>query len=788
MFWEAAASLLFALTAYAHAVEIRLATYNIGAHFTTNSSGVYYPDYSLGVPGTPDFDSVRDILQRIDADVVALEEIHAVDISGNSVNTLAANLGYPYIYIAPSANTFDNALHVAFLSRFPFLTQTAINSPSGAKEMNRLIPAVKVDVPGTTRDPVLLAAHLKSGSAAADLFQRTVEMRRLTGYLATSGFTPNDNFIIMGDFNLSASDRTFTSLPASGLPASFVLGSDITLPINYSINPVTYFNNPAVTRIIPRQLDNSIVTFPSSGSTLDLFLVSPLVGARPLHTEIYNSTLDTSNTSGLAKAGSPLAVGTSTAASDHLALFGDFELDPALPYAFHTPGATISETFTGFSGTYDPYPWVTTGGIWQGTDSGESTATGFRAYGTVSDRSLGLLPATTGGSATASFVNQSTQMLSTLQISFTAEQWRSSLVGTVGTLTAELIVGGVPQPLPQLTFHAATNLPNGAIAGGVSTPESITVSGLSIAPGALFQLKFTFTPGSGSGPRSSDVFVNEFHYDNASTDEGEFMEVVVSPGFTGNLTDIDVLLYRGVGTVYSTLNVGTLPFTLKNTVGGFKILAVDFAPNGIQNGPSGIAVVNKTTNQLLHFLSYEGVVTATTGLPPVAFATSTDIGVSQNSETVGYAALGLTGTGSMRTDFTWAKIPGLYSKGSSNAGQTFAIPSLPPQGIAIDNLAVTFVADSDGDGFTDADEAVFGTNPLDANSHFTMSFTLPSAGIARLIFPTLTGRSYTVESSVDLTTWSDIATYSGTNFIVDMDISLAVGEAKKFYRIRAKTP
>ena len=115
----------------AQAVEFRAATFNIGAHFTTNSGGVYYPDYSLGAPGTPDHDSVRDILHRIDADVVALEEIHGADITAGDVDALAAGLGYPHVYIAPATNTFDTSLRVAFLSRFPFLTQTSIDSPAG---------------------------------------------------------------------------------------------------------------------------------------------------------------------------------------------------------------------------------------------------------------------------------------------------------------------------------------------------------------------------------------------------------------------------------------------------------------------------------------------------------------------------------------------------------------------------------------------------------------------------------------------------------------------------------
>ena len=73
---------------------------------------------------------------------------------------------------------------------------------------------------------------------------------------------------------------------------------------------------------------------------------------------------------------------------------------------------------------------------------------------------------TAGGVAMASFVNQSAEILSTLQISFTAEQWRSAVAGTADRLDVELIVGGVPVPLPQLAFNAATNLPAGASPGG----------------------------------------------------------------------------------------------------------------------------------------------------------------------------------------------------------------------------------------------------------------------------------------------------------------------------------
>jgi len=115
---------------------------------------------------------------------------------------------------------------------------------------------------------------------------------------------------------------------------------------------------------------------------------------------------------------------------------------------------------------------------------------------------------------------------------------------------------------------------------------------------------------------------------------------------------------------------------------------------------------------------------------------------------------------------------------------------LQPQGIAIDNLTVTFMDDSDSDGFTDADEAVFGTDPLDAGSRFVMSFTYPAPvpGTVRLGFPTVSGRSYTVQSGVNLTGWVDLATYVGTGAPRIANFPVTAGDGERFYRIRVSVP
>jgi endonuclease/exonuclease/phosphatase family metal-dependent hydrolase len=890
-----AAALLMLLAPLAEGVGFRLGTFNIGAHLVVPAGGgAAYFDYGIGHPGQPDFDKVRDVLSRINADVVALEEIHTADVNAGDVSALATSLGYGYTYVAPTTNAFDTSLRVIFLSRYPFITTAAVGSPAGAKEITRLFPVVKVDLPGTANDPTILALHLKSGTTLEDRFRRAVEMKRIVGYLASKGFTANDNFIILGDFNPSSTNKTFTELP-SGLPTTFSLGSDLTFPITYSTNPLTYFTNPIPSKLDPRQLNNSVSTYDTTtttGPTLDLFLVSPAIAGRPHSQEVYNSTLDTSNSTGLPKNGTPPTADSSVLASDHYSVFADLEMDqdypnlsasltpstvnetspngtaaftvtlPAVratnltvsvssddafvlpatstltipagsltgsipintsrnfitddtrsvtftasaggydpanavlqvtdadaPYTFTSSGQTITETFTTFAGDRDPGQWSTSGGTWRGTDDGSAATGGFRSYGTAGDGSIGFLTSGTPATVTASFNNLSDKPLTSVQIGFTAEQWKSFSAGTVDTIKADLVIHGSAQAVPALTFTAATNLPTGAIAGGTSAAKSAIVSGLSITPGNSFDLRFTFAPGSGGGSLPSDVFINEFHYDNAGTDSSEFVEVVVGPGYTGTLADITLTLYNGSGGasygshLLSTFTAGTV------TASGHRIFS-KLIP-GIQNGdPDGFAI--SIGGVLKQFISYGGTFAAING--PALGITSTDIGVKQNAEVVGQASLGLTGTGSTPGAFTWTKFTGIaYTIGQPNTNQTFTLPS-QPQGIAFDNVSVTFLTDTDqdgipdildddddNDGISDTDEILFGSNPLDASSVYRPSLVQSSPTTITLSFATLTGRRYVVQSSENLTTWTTLATQSGTGATLSLPFSNSTPHT--FYRV-----
>ena len=897
---------LFALIFPASAVEIRVASFNIGAHF-----GTTYFDYSLGDAGTPDHDAVRGILGRINADVVALQEIHTADLQGSpdDLDDLAAALGYPYLHVTPVTGAFDPSLRVVIMSRFPFITEADIVSPAGARELSRLHPVVKVDVPGTTRDLVVVSAHLKAETSLADRFRRAVEMKRLVAYLGSAGLANDDNFVIVGDFNPSSINATFTGLP-TGLPGGFVLGSDIAFPVSYSTNPLTYFSTPGAVRLDLRQLDGSKSTYgttSANGPALDMILVSPAIAGRLFAAEVYNSALDVGNETGLVKAGSPLAAATSATASDHYAVFADLELDsdspnldltisaPSVtegsadgtvtatvtipaprpnavvvtlspddataaapvagtlvipagavggsvalatprnfiadpqrsvtitataggydpdsavlqvddvdgPYVFTLPGQTVVENFNGFAGDHEPAPWVTSGALtWRGLDDGSSALPGLRAYGAAMDSSLGWLPQGVAASAAAVFMNQSAVPLTALQITLDAEQWRGALNGAADGLSVDLVVSGQSIPLRGLTFSASQSLPDGPLAGGLTTTLSASATGLSIPPGGSFELRVSFNPGPGGGELPSDVFVNEFHYDNDGTDDGEFVEIVVGPGFAGRLADIDVALYNGdnatAGVVYDTLNLGS-DFTPGGTFNGYRVFTAVLPANGLQNGlRDGFAVFDNAHSRVLQFISYEGSFAATNG--PASGMVSTDIGLSQNTtEVVGQASLGLTGTGGSAAGFTWRKFTGIaHSPGLANDAQIFSLPVLPSQGLAIDNVSVTFLSDhdldglpdlfdpdDDNDGQTDVDEGAFGSDAFDASSRFTAVLAravAPPHGL-ELSFPGARGIRYTVESSTTLSGWKEQASHVGNGQTIVVPLSSA--GSRMFFRVRA---
>lgn len=166
---------------------------------------------------------------------------------------------------------------------------------------------------------------------------------------------------------------------------------------------------------------------------------------------------------------------------------------------------------------------------------------------------------------------------------------------------------------------------------------------------------------------STDVWINEFHYDNNGVDTNEFIEVA---GVTGiNLSSYTLVIYNGSsGLVLSKKNLTTV--LADDTGTGFGFETALCTPNSLQNGsPDGIALVD-SSGIVLQFLSYEGTFMATNG--PASGMMSTDIGIEQTGDMIldpVNASLQLTGTGSEFIDFTWSRTA-VNTINAQNTGQT----------------------------------------------------------------------------------------------------------------------
>lgn len=180
-----------------------------------------------------------------------------------------------------------------------------------------------------------------------------------------------------------------------------------------------------------------------------------------------------------------------------------------------------------------------------------------------------------------------------------------------------------------------------------------------------------------AAPASAAVFINEIHYDDATSsgDTGERIEVVATAGET--LGSYRVYLYNGATpTAAVTYDNDLVPAgSLVSCGASVRIATISYPSNGIQNGPAdGIALVNPG-GQVVQFISYEGVIKASNG--PAAGMTSVNLPVSESGSDPAGRSLRLAGTGTSYANFSW-QAAATASFGGCNAGQSFAAPNPPP--------------------------------------------------------------------------------------------------------------
>ncbi len=173
------------------------------------------------------------------------------------------------------------------------------------------------------------------------------------------------------------------------------------------------------------------------------------------------------------------------------------------------------------------------------------------------------------------------------------------------------------------------------------------------------------------------VFINEFHYDDAtaSGDVGERIEVVATAGET--LSSYRVYLYNGASpNAAVTYDNDLVPAGSLVTCGGqVRIATISYATNGIQNGANdGFALVDPN-GQVVQFLSYEGTIKASNG--PAVGLTSSNLPVSETGSTPANTSLQLGGSGTTYANFTW-RTSATQTFGACNNSQTFSTTPPPP--------------------------------------------------------------------------------------------------------------
>lgn len=230
------------------------------------------------------------------------------------------------------------------------------------------------------------------------------------------------------------------------------------------------------------------------------------------------------------------------------------------------------------------------------------------------------------------------------------------------------------------------------------------------------------------------VFVNEFHYDDAtaSGDVGERIEVVATAGET--LSNYRIYLYNGSSpSAATTYDNDPVPAGSVVSCGGsVRIATLSYPTNGIQNGSNdGFALVDGSGN-VVQFLSYEGSITASNG--PAAGKTSSNLPVSESGSTAAGTSLQLSGSGSAYSQFAWQSSAN-QTFGACNNGQSFtgSNPNTPPSVTSTTpaNGASNFPAAGDlVANFSEAVSLAAGALTLQCATSGAVALTYPSSGTA----------------------------------------------------------
>lgn len=213
---------------------VRIATYNIENLFDGVDDPVSPRDDVEWSKPEAEQRAVAEAIRRLDADVLALQEVESESVLRAFRNTYLSDMGYTHL---ASIDTGDErGIEQSVLSRFPIVEAKNFgqiplggvhpekygdqeNWYAGEPLLFRRGPLmVRVEVPGAEGgepyEVKLFVLHHKSGRY--NDYWREAEARKMVEVIAASGARPTDNVVVLGDFNAQVGEGVLETYFAMG--------------------------------------------------------------------------------------------------------------------------------------------------------------------------------------------------------------------------------------------------------------------------------------------------------------------------------------------------------------------------------------------------------------------------------------------------------------------------------------------------------------------------------------------------------------------------------------------
>ena len=176
----------------------KIATYNVENLFDLEKKGYKYKEYKPNTKSNWNkntykikLQNIAKVIKDIDADIIALQEIHSLTALKDLRYTLKQNgLYYQYYKIADKKYT---AINVAFLSKYPFTYTKELKVTSTYKYRNILESKFKIQ----DKDLYIFVNHWKAKSGAESM--RIKSAKILRDRIEKIGY--DKNIVLLGDFN-----------------------------------------------------------------------------------------------------------------------------------------------------------------------------------------------------------------------------------------------------------------------------------------------------------------------------------------------------------------------------------------------------------------------------------------------------------------------------------------------------------------------------------------------------------------------------------------------------------